>query len=117
MERAIKWSVYLETHAQRVYHPIISAAIDSARLLAKKLGDVPNPFALRDVYRNCWTGLADPQAVEQAAIVLEEFDWLIAKREATAGRTRLTYEINPKVLNMPRLSTDKTDRSQGGVPF
>lgn len=117
VERAIGWSRYLETHARRVYHPIVSGAMDSARLLASKLlsGTVKRSFAARDIYRNCWSGLSDAQSVEQATAILEDFDWIIARRTPTAGRTRITFEVNPRIIEKPKSTTDRTDTSN--VPF
>lgn len=117
LHMAIRWSEYLETHARRVYAPCIHAGMDAARLLARRIvrSEVPSPFSPRDVYRNGWSGLSDPEDVAAALAVLEDFDWIVAHREATAGRTRLSYLVNPRLAELPEETairrTDRTDKS------
>jgi Protein of unknown function (DUF3987) len=98
-ERAIAWAGYLESHARRIYAPAVSGDMDAAHLLADKIleGRLGKRFALRDVYRNGWTGLSAVEVVQSAARVLVDFDWLSESREDTAGRTAMIYTVNPNV--------------------
>ena len=100
LERAIAWAEYLETHARRIYAPAISPDMDAARMLTKRLkaGDIGSAFTLRDVYNNGWSGLSSRDEVAAAVAVLIDHDWLQSFDEATAGRTRTVYRINPVLL-------------------
>ncbi len=97
--RAISWGTYLESHARRVYGAATEDRYGPARELVRRIRgrQVKPTFAARDVYRNCWTGLADALAVEQAAEVLVEFDWLVVERKATTGRPATLYHLHPSL--------------------
>jgi len=99
LERAIAWAEYLESHARRIYAPAISPDVDAARLLARRIkaGDVGAAFALRDVYRQGWGGLSSRDEVAAAVAVLVDYDWLQTFEEATPGRSRTVYSVNPAV--------------------
>ena len=99
LEMAIAMGTYLESHAMRIYAPIMHAEVDAARLLARRLRrrQIPSEFAPRDVYRHAWAGLSNPAVVKSAAALLEDFDWLTANRIATPGRTKLVYRVNPRI--------------------
>lgn len=100
LERAIAWTEYLESHARRIYAPAISPDVDAARLLAAKVtrGDIPERFALRDIYRQGWSGLSSVESATAAVSVLEDFGWLRANQEQTPGRRRTVYSVNPACL-------------------
>jgi putative DNA primase/helicase len=100
LERAIAWAEYLETHARRIYAPAISPDVDAARLLAAKIqsGIVGERFALRDIYRNGWSGLSTLESTTAAVRVLEDYDWLRSEQEQTPGRHRTVYVVNPACL-------------------
>jgi putative DNA primase/helicase len=117
LEQAIGFAEYLETHAQRAYASTIHADIDAARLLAKQIqrGNVPDQFALRDVYRHGWSGLSTPEIVKSAVTVLEDFDWVYPRNEPTAGRNRLVYTINPKICTGTSLTKATEDPSGSNV--
>lgn len=101
--RAISWAIYLESHARRVYGAAADDRYAPARELARRIrkGQVKSTFAARDIYRNGWTGLTDATAVEQAAEVLVEFDWLRVERKQTAGRTATLFHLHPSLTNGP----------------
>lgn len=107
VERAIGWATYLATHARRVYGATVNDRFGPARELAKRIqaGKVPTPFAARDVYRNCWSGLADATDVELACDVLVDHDWLTVEHRPTAGRTAKKYHVHPS-LNAPPNEAD-----------
>lgn len=97
--RAIGWAEYLEAHARRIYCSVTHQQTDAAHRLAAKLlsGELASPFVLRDVYRPQWAGLPDRQAAQGAVEVLLDCDWLAEEAQATAGRTKMVYRLNPKV--------------------
>ena len=97
--RALAWARYLETHARRLYGSVTGADTAPARALAKRLlaGGLTNGFTLREVYRNCWSGLATPEEARTAADLLEGLDWLRCEDVATGGRPTARYWINPRL--------------------
>ena len=99
---AADWCVYLEAHAQRIYASRISperlAAITLSRRLAAGWKRDAGWFALRDVYRNGWTGLTTPEEARAALRLLEEAGWI--RREGNdpgPGRPSENYSINPRL--------------------
>jgi hypothetical protein len=78
----------------------VNSDLAAGRALAQKIqaGDVPDRFALRDVYRKGWSGLSERDDAERAASLLLDLDWLQEAVEPTAGRDRRRFLINPKVL-------------------
>jgi hypothetical protein len=106
LERAIAWGEYLETHARRIYAPAISPDVDAARLLVAKIktGKVDERFALRDIYRQGWSGLSTLESVTAAVRVLEDFGWLRTEQEQTPGRPRAIYIVNPTCLPAERVA-------------
>ena len=121
LERAIGWAMYLESHARRMYAHVSCADVLAARALAVRIqaGELPDGFALRDVYRHHWSGLSSRDEARQAVAVLVDHDWLFVEREGTEGAPRKTYRINPGVKNRqptPRASA-KSDKSPLDPPF
>jgi Protein of unknown function (DUF3987) len=57
-ELAAAWCEFLGEHAKRIYGLGTRAAAIHAKTLARHIqqGDLPNPFAARDVYRKGWSG-------------------------------------------------------------
>jgi putative DNA primase/helicase len=96
---AVAWCDFLEAHAQRIYQAVTEHALFAARALAKRIqeGGLSSPFTTRDVYRNGWTGLSDPDDVKAAAEVLEDWGWIRSERVLTSGRPRSQYHINPQL--------------------
>jgi hypothetical protein len=103
--QAIGWCEYLEKHARRVYGLGRDFRIQAAIALARKIrrGDVKDGFSTRDVYRNGWSGLSDPEVVGLACAELEAAGWLRMQRpRKTGGRPAArTYEINPRLRPGP----------------
>jgi hypothetical protein len=65
------------------------------KILAHELGEA---FAVRDVYRRHWAGLATREEVIKAVVVLVDLGWLAEQREAMGGRPSQTYVVNPQVF-------------------
>jgi putative DNA primase/helicase len=80
--------------------PQLRAAIELANKIRHRRVGADGFFSCRDVYLNGWTGLDSPDAVKQAAEVLQDACWV---RDVTAqsgpqgGRPSNRYEVNPKV--------------------
>jgi hypothetical protein len=105
LERACAWADYLESHARRVYSPMLARDYIAARALAAHIlkGDLPNPFALKDVYRPQWSDLTTREEAQKAVDILLDLDWLRERaKEQTGGRPRQRFEINPRVKELAR---------------
>lgn len=104
LDKAIRWAMYLESHARRLYGAAVKPDITAAKALAKRIErqDVEDGFSLRDVYRKEWSDLANNEDVERGVNVLIDFDWLRTKRIATATKSATRHYINPKLLGTPR---------------
>ena len=99
MVRAAAWAEYLESHSRRVYAAAISPDQTAARFLADRIvrGDLRGPFALRDVYRPQWAGLATRELAAAAVEVLVDLDWLRPEDVPTPGRSRRIFHVNPRI--------------------
>ena len=86
-ECAAAWCDFLEAHARRIYGSIGEADKEPARALAGKVraGDLPSPFAARDVYRRGWTGLGTKEEVDRALSVLEDHGWARSLENRNTG--------------------------------
>lgn len=98
------WCDYLESHARRVYSCIVSPQLRAARELADKIKHrevgADGVFSCRDVYLKGWSGLDSPEAVKQAAELLQDAGWLrdlSGKSGPLGGRPSNRYQINPGV--------------------
>lgn len=96
---AIGLSEYLKSHALRVYAAVNGTDYASVRALAKRLlaGEIQNGFTARTVYTRGWRDLNSPEKVRGALETLTELNWLAEHHETTGGRSKTTYELNPKV--------------------
>ncbi len=102
--KAAAWCEYLESHARRVYSCIVTPQLRAACELAEKIKHrkvgASGFFSCRDVYLKGWSGLDSPEAVKQAAEVLQDAAWV---RDGSApsgpfgGRPASRYAVNPKV--------------------
>jgi putative DNA primase/helicase len=103
-QRAASWCEYLESHARRVYACIVTPQLRAARELADKIKrrkvGADGFFSCRDVYLKGWSGLDSPEAVKQAAEVLQDAGWvrdLSGESGPFGGRPSNRYEVNPGV--------------------
>ncbi|MCB1688644.1 MAG: DUF3987 domain-containing protein [Halioglobus sp.] len=92
--RAVAWCRYLETHARRVYS-LIDNPLDSARVLAGRLLELPNPFKAKQVSDKGWSGLSSTAEVREALSELAKRNFLIEVTEHTGGRPAISYHMNP----------------------
>jgi putative DNA primase/helicase len=97
--RALAWADYLESHARRIYAPVVQPANQAAHALASKLrdGSLPEKFTAREVHQKKWSGLTNREAVQDALDTLEDLGWLVSQEEQTGGRPRTRYLINPRI--------------------
>ncbi len=106
LRRAIAWSEYLRSHAERVYAEGANQAIENARTIERHMARraLPDPFTAREVQRKGWTGLATREAVEEALEVLVDHGHIrvLPSQKDAIGRPTIRYEINPAVLTKGR---------------
>ncbi len=103
--RAAALGDYLESHARRIYAPVVNPAPAAAKALADRIlaGHVQDAFSLRDnVYQNSWSRLSTAADAQMAADVLESAAWICAFEKTTPGRTAVVYFINPRILERVR---------------
>ena len=98
---AADWVDYLETHARRIYSMVADIGPMAAAALVEKIkkGKVKDGFTAREVYKNHWQNLDDPELVAGACDELEAAGWV--RREtiaSTGGRPKVTFRINPKIF-------------------
>jgi putative DNA primase/helicase len=108
--QAAAWCDYLESHARRVYSCVVSPQVRAARELAERIAkrQIRNKdgghdwFTARDVYLKGWSSLDSPEAVKQAADVLQDAGWLRPAGGESPdplgrGRPSNRYAVNPGV--------------------
>lgn len=91
--QALLYSEYLESHAKRVYSHGTQPGIDGAKAVLSKLkaGKLITPFTLRDVYRNCWTGIDTAKKAQFATDILLDYSHLSKEDIFTDGRPTVKY--------------------------
>lgn len=102
MLKALAWIDYLTPHARRVYHAVDSPETGAADMLLARMrrGDLPATFKAHEIYRKCWHGLTDREAVKKALRLLHDFGWLIELDPGapTGGRpSDPVYTVSPAV--------------------
>lgn len=97
--KALKWGVYLESHASRIYNAAVNPANFGAKALSQRLrkGEIVSPFSVRDIYRKHWGGLKDRECIEPALDLLVTCGWLRTKQEKTEGRPITLYQVHPQI--------------------
>ena len=104
LTRALAWSEYLRTHAERLYAAAMTPDTDGARLLLDRIraGKLGHGFKPWEVAVKHWAGLTTPDAVRKAADLLAEHGWLrqeVVPAGASGGRPSERYVIHPMLLN------------------
>ena len=108
--RALAWSDYLRTHAERLYSAAVVPETGAAHALLSKIegrklvdgdGVLLEAFTPWKVATKHWAGLGTPEAVRKAADLLVDYGWL--RREAiptgaAGGRPSERYFLHPELL-------------------
>jgi hypothetical protein len=96
---ALRYGLYLKSHAQRLYGAVHGADTGSLNALAKKLvdGELKSGFTCRSVYTKGWRELAKKESVEGALGQLVELGWLMERVVETGGRKTFEYKVNPNI--------------------
>ncbi len=113
VERAIKLSYFLESHARRVYAMVDRRGVFAAKVLLEKIcnGELVDGFTQRDASRPQWSGLSTSADIKEACDELVERGYLMEEKVDTTskgGRSTLRYRIRPDFSKIPKDGTDKT---------
>jgi hypothetical protein len=68
-------------------------------------GLLTNPFKRRDIQRGCWAGLTEPEDIDGALSVLEDYGYIRSVNQRPGhlgGRPTIEYHIHPKFRSKPR---------------
>lgn len=95
--RALAWSEYLRSHAERVYASVAQPQMNVARAIARRIqsGDLAGTVRVRDLHRKGWSGLSDRAEIAEGLEVLADFGWLELAHHETGGRLSQVAIINP----------------------
>jgi hypothetical protein len=96
-EKALAWCEYLESHARRVY-ALADGPIGSAKVLQKRLHDMPNPFRIGAINSKNWHGLTTTDQIHEALDSLCEHGHL---QKLVSGTTKRAtdYFKHPNYCN------------------
>lgn len=101
--RAIAWSEYLRSHAERIYAEGGNQTIENAKTIAGHIrrGNLQDGFTASEVRRRGWTGLSSAQAVDDALETLEDHGHIRAQRtdSGSSGRPTVRHWINPAAMS------------------
>ena len=101
-QQSAAFSEYLQSHARRIYSMNVSpekrAAINLAHHLSNAWKHETGIFSIRDVERNAWSGLTEPEDARKATSLLESAGWIRREKgNQGVGRPSEMYRINPKI--------------------
>lgn len=98
--RALAWSEYLRSHAERLYSAAVMPETGAARTLLAKIrsGALGASFTTREASRRHWSGLTTSDAVRNAAELLVDYEWLRHEIVPTGGRPTDRYDVNPYAM-------------------
>jgi hypothetical protein len=94
--RAAGWCSYLESHALRVYSPLMFSPERRARVLLEKIqkGEIRNGAKIRDIRRRSFPGLETVEHLRVAADILEDLGWVRRVEVKSPGRGRPTEKLS-----------------------
>jgi hypothetical protein len=100
LQKALGWYEYLKSHAERLYGMVINGHTTGAKTILGKIakGIVTNPFKRRDIQRGSWAGLTEPEDIDGALSVLDDYGYIrpVPHRPGqVGGRPSIEYHIHP----------------------
>jgi hypothetical protein len=99
--RAAGWCEYLESHALRVYSPLMDTPERRAELLLHKIltKEIKPGAKVREIYRKQWSGLTTHESVVEALAILEAYGWVRVAKVNPVGRGRPTevLQVHPEL--------------------
>jgi hypothetical protein len=102
LRKALAFSLYLESHALRVYGAADMVELEAAEAILAhiKAGDLADGFTARDVHQRNWSNLTERHWVQAGLDLLVDCDYLAATTDRPSergGRLKTTYAINPRM--------------------
>jgi predicted transcriptional regulator len=98
--KAVAWTLFLESHAHRIYHTATSLPTKASAALAKAIRQrkVKDGFTRSELLMRELSGLRSSDEINLALRILKDLHW-IASREYrnTGGRPLERFYINPKL--------------------
>lgn len=96
-ERAAAWCGFFKSHAERLYDSAASTGLKAAHEILKKIqsGDLGDEFTAREIYRNKWRGLTEPNTVKEGLEVLVLHDYVQEVSIGTGGKPKIVFFVNP----------------------
>ena len=98
--RAIAFSRYLETHAERIYAAGSQNETTAAKAILAHIrrDDLDDNFTAREIQRCGWSNLSNIDQIKAGLELLVDLRWLADKaiKRAEGGRPTISYLINPK---------------------
>jgi hypothetical protein len=103
LHRAIAFSVYLESHAHRIYGGADMVEVTAAKAILAHIRcrDLTNGFTARDVHQPQWSKLTDHTWVQAGLSLLVDLNYITPaplKIGQLGGRPKASYIINPAVF-------------------
>ena len=99
--QAAGWCEYLESHALRVYSPLMDTPERRAELLLHKIltKEIKPGAKVREIYRKQWSGLKTYESVAEALAILSHHGWVRITKVNPAGRGRPTevLQVHPEL--------------------
>ena len=99
--RAAGWCEYLESHALRVYSPLMDTPERRAELLLHKIltKEIRPGAKVREIYRKQWSGLRSHESVVEALKILAQHGWVRIAKVNPSGRGRPTevLRVHPEL--------------------
>ncbi|MFM7011364.1 MAG: YfjI family protein, partial [Betaproteobacteria bacterium] len=98
LTRALSFSAYLKSHADRIYASVSGHDHSAVRILAERLldGQLADGFTCRTLTLKGWSGLATREQAQPAIDALVEYGWLTETEIRTGGRPSVKYALSPE---------------------
>tara|TARA_Y100001978_G_scaffold157818_1_gene143405 strand:- start:442 stop:1503 length:1062 start_codon:yes stop_codon:yes gene_type:complete len=99
LDKALRWSTYLEGHLIRIYAEADRPAKSSLETLVEKVkqGRVTDDMTVSQILRNKWQGLGSKDTVESCLGQLVACGWAKVIEESTGGRPAKRYVFHPNI--------------------
>jgi len=99
--RAAAWCQYLESHARRVYSPMIDTPLQAAADLLTRIqaGDVEHGMTTREIRRKGWRGMTTTEELREIVGILEDHGWVrrVTVKPEGSGRSSKRLHLHPEL--------------------
>ncbi len=96
---AAAWCSLFQAHAERLYELHSTIGLNAAREILNKIqtGELGDEITAREIYRNKWRHLAEPNDVKAGLDLLILHDYLQEITLPTGGKPKSVFLVNPNV--------------------